>query len=142
MRYQHTKPISLLISGVILRQLCQCINRSPSPENVIWHDPGFPSIIMNYNVGNDFFFSGHTLAALIFGIELLNSQYKIVKVYAIVYMILEIAFVLVTRSHYFMDIYAAFATYFMLSYFHEKFHEKFHEYIRGIRNIFYAELLS
>ena len=119
LRHDDIKPIILLISGVLLRQLCQFLNRSPSPDNVIWYDPGFPSIIMNYNVATDFFFSGHTLTALIFGIELLKSRYVSIKIYAVIYMLLEISFVLVTRSHYFMDIYAAFTTYFMLNYFYD-----------------------
>ncbi|QKF94172.1 hypothetical protein QKU48_gp0714 [Fadolivirus algeromassiliense] len=117
----NIKPMYLLVGGILLRQLCQYINRLPSPENVIWYDPGFPTFVMNYNVANDFFFSGHTLSSLIFGIELLSSKYSIVKIYAVVYMVFEITFVIVTHAHYFMDIYGATATYFMLCYFYDKF---------------------
>ena len=113
------RPMSLVIIGVLLRQLCQYINRLPTPENVIWFDPGFPTLIMNYKVTNDFFFSGHTLSALIFGFEMLTSQYLFIKLYAILYMIGEIGFVMVTRSHYFMDIYGATTTYFMMRYFYD-----------------------
>lgn len=115
------RPMYLLIIGVLLRQLCQYINRLPCPENVIWNDPGFPSLIMNYKVTNDFFFSGHTLSALVFGFEMLTSQYIIIKMYAILYMICEIAFILATRAHYFMDIYGATTTYFMMRYFYDYF---------------------
>lgn len=120
-RYNNIKPIFLLLSGVLLRQLCQYVNRLPSPDNVIWHDPGIPSIIMNYNVTTDFFFSGHTLTALVLGMELFKSRYFSIKLYAIIYMICEITFVLVTKSHYFMDVYGAITTYFMLNYFFDYF---------------------
>jgi len=116
----NCRPMYLLIAGIILRQFCQYVNRLPSPEQVIWFDPGFPPFIMNYKVTNDFFFSGHTLTALIFGIEMLNSEYFLIKTYAIMYMICEIAFIIVTRAHYSIDIYGAFTTYFMLRYFYEK----------------------
>lgn len=116
----QVKPIMLLIMGIFFRQLCQCINRLPSPDGVIWFDPGFPSLIMHYDVTNDFFFSGHTLVSLIFGIELLGSPHLIIQLYAGFYMISEILFVLTSKAHYFMDIYGAVSTYFMLSYFYDK----------------------
>jgi hypothetical protein len=111
------EPILKLLLGVSLRQLCQYVNRLPSPDHVIWFDPGFPSLIMNYEVADDFFFSGHTLVSFIFGVELLNSLNIYVKLYALFYMFIEIIFVLVSRSHYFMDIYGSISTYYMLSYF-------------------------
>jgi len=115
------KPIVLLIGGVILRQLCQYINRLPMPKDVLWLDPGFPTLIMNYKVANDFFFSGHTLVSLIFGVELFLSNNIYVKMYSIFYMMMEILFVLASRSHYFMDVYGAVSTYFMMSYIYDNF---------------------
>jgi hypothetical protein len=117
----NTKPILLLIVGIILRQICQCINRLPSPKDVIWFDPGFPTLLMNYNVKDDFFFSGHTLVSLIFGIELLNSPILMVQYYAIFFMCVEIMFVLCSRVHYFMDIYGAISTYFMMCFFYNMY---------------------
>lgn len=115
------KPIILLIGGVILRQLCQYINRLPTPEYVLWFDPGFPTLIMNYKVTNDFFFSGHTLVSLIFGVELFLSNNIYVKLYSIFYMISEILFILTSRSHYFMDVYGAISTYFMMAYIYDNY---------------------
>lgn len=114
------RPMYLLILGVLLRQICQYINRLPTPSSVIWYDPGFPTFVMNYNVTDDFFFSGHTLTSFIFGIEIMSSKNLFVKLYAILYMFFEITFVLVTHAHYFMDIYGAIATYFMMRYFYDK----------------------
>ncbi len=115
----NIRPIILLFGGVFLRQICQYINILPVPNDVLWFDPGFPSLIMNYNVSNDFFFSGHTLVSLIFGIELFLSNNIFIKIYALFYMMMEIFFVLVTRAHYFIDIYGAISTYFMMNYFYD-----------------------
>lgn len=110
-------PIYLLFAGIILRQVCQSIVKIPIPKNIIWYNPNFPTLLMNYSVSNDFFFSGHTLTSLIFGFEMYKSSNYFVKAYALFFMFGEILFVLVTRSHYFMDVYASIATYFMLRYF-------------------------
>jgi hypothetical protein len=37
---------------------------------MIWHDPGFPSLLVTDHVANDFFFSGHTAIALFGALEL------------------------------------------------------------------------
>src|SRR6266851_3833375 len=41
-----------------LRQVMQAICALPPPPNMIWHYPGFPSLLVTYHVANDFFFSG------------------------------------------------------------------------------------
>jgi hypothetical protein len=117
---KNVKPFVLLLCGVVLRQICQYMNRLPEPDNIIWYSPNFPSLIMNYNVKDDFFFSGHTLVSLIFGFELLGIDNMWVKSYAMFYMGVEILFVLCSRAHYFMDVYGAICTYFMMVYFYEK----------------------
>ncbi len=119
--YGEHRPIYLLIGGVVLRQLCQYINRLPVPGEMIWFNPGIITLIMNYDVTNDFFFSGHSYIAALFGIELLKSHNWLIKFYAILHIILEISFVLMTKGHYFMDVYGAITSYFMLVYLYDKF---------------------
>lgn len=114
----NIKPFVIIFAGVVLRQLCQFMNKLPAPQNVIWYDPFVPSLIINYAVKNDFFFSGHTFAAITFGNMMLESRNKYIIAYAYVFMFSEIFFVLVTRSHYFMDVYAAISTYYMIEYFY------------------------
>src|SRR5467141_1638847 len=46
-----------------LRQVMQAICALPPPPGMIWHYPGFPSLLVTYHVANDFFFSGHTAIA-------------------------------------------------------------------------------
>ena len=113
---EYRTPI-LLFAGIFLRQPCQYITKLPVPDQMIWFDPGFPTLFMVYDVQNDFFFSGHTLIAMIMGGDLLERNIWC-KIYGVFFIFYEIAFVLLTRSHYFMDVYAAVATYFMLRYFY------------------------
>lgn len=113
-------PIILLL-GIILRQFCQYISTLPMPQGMIWHDPGFPTLYMVYDVKNDFFFSGHTFIAMLIGMELIEKYNFIGKIYGVFFIICQIGFVLITRSHYFIDVYAAITTYFTLQYLYNIF---------------------
>lgn len=112
------RTITLLFSGFVLRQICQYINRLPIPKNLIWFNPGFPSLFVTYHVENDFFFSGHTMIALVTGFDIISNGDILSQIYGTFFIMYEIGFIIVTFSHYFMDIYAAIATYFMLNYFY------------------------
>ena len=61
--------------------------------------------MVTYNVGNDFFFSGHTAIAVFGGIELgrLGKRWLIVAAVCIV--LFEVATVLILRAHYTMDVF-------------------------------------
>src|ERR1700730_252749 len=64
------RPFLGLFLLMTLRQLMQPICSLPPPPNMIWHYPGFPSLLVTYHVANDFFFSGHTAIAVFGAIEL------------------------------------------------------------------------
>ena len=53
------RPFLGLIILMSLRQLMQALCALPTPPHMIWRYPGFPSLLVTYNVGNDYFFSGH-----------------------------------------------------------------------------------
>ena len=53
----------LIVFG--LRQICQGLCTLPPPPGIIWRNPGFPALLVTYDVGNDFFFSGHTALAVL-----------------------------------------------------------------------------
>jgi hypothetical protein len=99
------RPFLGLVLLLGLRQVMQAICALPTPANMIWHYPGFPSLLVTYNVGNDFFFSGHTAIAVFGAIELsrLGKPWLIVLATPIV--LFEIAAVLVLRAHYTMDVF-------------------------------------
>jgi hypothetical protein len=64
-----------------LRQVCQSLCTLPPPPGIIWRNPGFPTLLVTYDVGNDFFFSGHTALAVLGAIEAAkgNNGYYLVS---------------------------------------------------------------
>jgi hypothetical protein len=100
------RPFLGLFLLMALRQLMQAICALPPPPNMIWHYPGFPSLLVTYHVANDFFFSGHTAIAVFGAIELSRLHRNWVTVAAVVLVLFEIATVLILRAHYTMDVFA------------------------------------
>src|SRR5277367_4319102 len=99
------RPFLGLVLLLGLRQVMQAICALPAPPNMIWHYPGFPSLLVTYNVGNDFFFSGHTAIAVFGGIELARLGKRWLAIAAAGIVLFEIATVLVLRAHYTMDVF-------------------------------------
>ena len=94
----------LLLFG--LRQICQALCTLPPPPGIIWRKPGFPALLVTYDVGNDFFFSGHTALATLGAIEVahLGPPWLAVVVAAIA--LGEMMIILVLRAHYTLDVVA------------------------------------
>ena len=99
------RPFLGLVLLLGLRQIMQAICTLPAPPNMIWHYPGFPSLLVTYNVGNDFFFSGHTAIAVFGGIELARLGKRWLTLMAVGMVLFEIATVLILRAHYTMDVF-------------------------------------
>jgi len=99
------RPFLGLVLLLGLRQIMQAICALPAPPNMIWHYPGFPSLLVTYNVGNDFFFSGHTAIAVFGGIELARLGKRWLTAAAVTIVVFEIAAVLILRAHYTMDVF-------------------------------------
>lgn len=91
----------------LFRQLSQLTCALPTPHGMIWRHPGFPSLLVTYNVANDFFFSGHTAIAVLGAIEVAKVAPWWLAVAAAVIAFLEAATVLTLRAHYTMDVLAA-----------------------------------
>src|SRR6266436_1936164 len=100
------RPFLGLFLLMALRQLMQAICALPPPPNMIWHYPGFPSLLVTYRVANDFFFSGHTAIAVFGALELARYHHKWLTFAAVLLVVLEIATVLILRAHYTMDVFA------------------------------------
>jgi hypothetical protein len=99
------RPFFGLFLLMTLRQLMQAICALPPPPNMIWHYPGFPSLLVTYHVANDFFFSGHTAIAVFGAIELSRLRRNWLTVFAVLIVLFEIATVLILRAHYTMDVF-------------------------------------
>lgn len=103
------RPFLGLFLLMALRQLMQAICSLPPPPGMIWHYPGFPSLLVTYHVANDFFFSGHTAIAVFGAVELSRLHKKWITAAAVLLVVFEIATVLILRAHYTMDVFTGIA---------------------------------
>ena len=108
------RPVVGLAIIFALRQVCQGLCALPCPEGMIWRDPGFPSLLVTYSVGNDFFFSGHTAIAVLGALELGRVSLWLGLAGALV-AAGEVVAVLALRAHYTMDVVMALAAAFCAS---------------------------
>jgi hypothetical protein len=61
---RSVRPLLGLVTVLGLRQVAQGLCALPQPDYVIWHYPGFPSLLVTYSVANDYLFSAHTAIAV------------------------------------------------------------------------------
>jgi hypothetical protein len=99
------RPFLGLVLLMLLRQFLQALCSLPVPAGMIWHYPGFPSLLVTYHVANDFFFSGHTAIAVFGAIELSRFHHKWLTVSSVLLVLFEVAAVLILRAHYTMDVF-------------------------------------
>jgi membrane-associated phospholipid phosphatase len=115
------RPFLGLLMIFALRQILEALCALPQPENMIWHNPGFPSLLVTYSVANDFFFSGHTSVAVYGALELSRLGRRWLTFSAIAVTIFEIVTVLILRVHYTMDVFAAVVTALFVAILADKF---------------------
>jgi len=104
------RPFLSLLFLYLLRQACQGMVALPCPPGTLWRHPGFPSLLVTYGTGNDYFFSGHTAIAVLGAIEIAAAGPPWLGALAIAVALLEAATVLVLRAHYTMDVFTAAVT--------------------------------
>ncbi len=109
------RPFLGLFLLMTLRQLMQAICALPPPPNMIWHYPGFPSLLVTYHVANDFFFSGHTAIAVFGAIELSRLRRNWLTAIAVLLVFFEVATVLILRAHYTMDVFTGIVAAFWMA---------------------------
>jgi membrane-associated phospholipid phosphatase len=101
------RPFVALLILFAFRQVCQALCALPEPKDMIWRYPGFPSLLVTYGTGNDFFISGHTAVAVLGAIEIAKIGPWWLAAAAGVVAFLEATTVIVLRAHYTMDVLAA-----------------------------------
>ncbi|HEX4485340.1 MAG TPA: phosphatase PAP2-related protein [Terriglobales bacterium] len=106
---ESVRPFLGLVIVLGLRQIMQALVALPPPPNLIWHYPGFPSLLVTYGVANDYFFSGHTAIAVLGALELARGG-RLLASLGVAIVIFEILAVLALRAHYTMDIFTGLVT--------------------------------
>ena len=101
---RNARPLAGVLALFAFRQLAQSLTALPPPPGMLWRDPGFPSLLVTYGVGNDFFFSGHTALAVFGALEFSRWDRRALTVATAAVAVGEIALVLVLRTHYTMDV--------------------------------------
>jgi len=102
---RSVRPFLGLFLVMVTRQVVQAFCALPPPPEMIWHDPGFPSLLVTYSVRGDFFFSGHTAIAVFAATEIARLKKGWFTLLALLIVIFEILTVLVLRAHYTMDVF-------------------------------------
>jgi len=95
-----------LLALFALRQVAQAFSALPAPQGIIWRHPGCPSLFVTYEVGNDFFFSGHTALAVYGAIQLASLHIPALTMVGVVVAALQVVAVVVLRAHWTMDVLA------------------------------------
>jgi len=99
-------PFLALLMLFATRQIIQSLCPLPPPHGLIWHHPGFPSLLVTYSVPNDLFFSGHTALAILGACVLGKSLPKPIGIpLGLLIVLFEITTVILLRAHYTMDIF-------------------------------------
>jgi membrane-associated phospholipid phosphatase len=101
------RPFVALLILFAFRQVCQALCALPEPKDMIWRHPGFPSLLVTYGTGNDFFISGHTAVAVLGAIEIAKMGPWWLAAATGIVAFLEATTVIVLRAHYTMDVLAA-----------------------------------
>jgi hypothetical protein len=97
-------PFLAMLIVFSLRQICQAFCTLPPPPGIIWRHPGVPALLVTYEVGNDFFFSGHTALAVLGAIEAAQFGIPWLTALAAIIALGEMLTVLVLRAHYTLDV--------------------------------------
>jgi hypothetical protein len=112
---KNIRPFLTLALFFALRQTIQLTVNLPIPEFIIWHDPGFPSLLQNYGITNDLYFSGHAGISLIGALELMSFRKKWLTMIGFFIFGLESFLVLTLQMHYTMDVFTAIITVFCIT---------------------------
>jgi len=97
-------PATLLVFYIV-RAAVQTVWFSPFPDGFYWESPGFPSLVVPYGRGSDFFFSGHAGFMTICALEANLLGRKKIRNAMIGATIYTCFILLIYRIHYSIDIF-------------------------------------
>ncbi len=100
-----------LLLFMVIRQTMQMLISFPIDPNLIWRDPGFYSLFLNYHISGDFYFSAYVGINILGALELHEIFKKRWLTTLNLSVTLVIIFIdLILRSHYSTDVYTSIIT--------------------------------
>jgi len=118
-----------------VRTLVQKMWYSPFPPGFWWYDPGFPSLVVPYGRGSDFFFSGHIGFVVICGTEWARAKNYTMVAFSWIGGIYTAFILLSYQVHYSIDIFTglifAHWTYMMV----DNYKDIFDRFFKGVYNL-------
>lgn len=104
---RSVRPLVGLLLLYAMRQSVEILCELPVPGGMIWRYPGFPSLLVDYGVMGDFFFSGHTALIAYATLELATLRRWWLTALGVGGTFLVIAVLFSLRAHYTMDVFTA-----------------------------------
>lgn len=104
---RSVRPLVGLLVLYGMRQSVEVLCELPAPGGMIWRYPGFPSLLVDYGVMGDFFFSGHTALLAYATLELATLRRWWLTALGVGGTLLVIAVIFSLRAHYTMDVFTA-----------------------------------
>jgi hypothetical protein len=101
------RPFLEVFFFAVYRQCLQFLILLPIPEGILWRYPGFPSIMNDYSLQHDFYFSAHTGVSLLCAMELIRTGKKWLEVLGFSLFAYVVFALICLRIHYTMDIFTA-----------------------------------
>lgn len=120
--HSSIRPILPLILFMILRQTMQMLVTFPIDPGLVWHDPGFYSLFLNYHVSGDFYFSAYVGINILGALEMheiFRKKWLTALNFCTAGFIIFIDMVL--RAHYSTDIYTSIITAIFVYLFTQQF---------------------
>ena len=99
------RPFLELFFFALYRECLQFLVTLPVPQGIIWEYPGFPSLMVNYSVQHDLYFSGHTGVALLIMAEFVRTKLKWFSAISFLFFGYVVMTIISFRIHYTMDVF-------------------------------------
>jgi hypothetical protein len=104
---KSVRPLVGLLVLYGMRQSVDLLCELPAPSGMIWRYPGFPSLLVDYGVLGDFFFSGHTALIAYVTLELATLRRWWLTALGLGCTLFIVAVLFSLRAHYTMDVFTA-----------------------------------
>lgn len=102
---RSVRPLVGLVVLYGLRQTVEVLCELPAPAGMIWRYPGFPSLLVDYSVMGDFYFSGHVALVAYAAAEIATLRRWWLTMLGVGCTLFVAVALFSLRAHYTMDVF-------------------------------------